>query len=57
MDQYKYLVKLFKYTRYGGDEETIVLVKFTPPVSLFSVKYAELAKAEEPGDAGNHHYD
>jgi hypothetical protein len=54
MSQYKFLVKLFKYTRSGGDEESIIFMRFDSSLSPFPIKYVG---KEEPGEEGTHHYD
>jgi hypothetical protein len=48
-----YRIKLYKYTRKGGDEETIVIVPFVPPVEE-DVKEAqdERDKQRTGGDVG-----
>jgi hypothetical protein len=54
MNQYKFLVKLFRYTKRGGDKETIMFMRFDPSLPPFPIEYVG---KEEPGEEGAHHYD
>jgi hypothetical protein len=49
MSQYKFLVKLFRYTKRGGDEETIMFVRFDPSKPRFPAVYVEREVPDETG--------
>jgi hypothetical protein len=53
MSQYKYLVKLFRYTKYG-DNETIQFMRFDPSIPPPTMEYVRHARKDKLDEEETH---